>query len=349
MQPLEEPWEKHKMSERFTEILGKLEEEMSALRAEDWLLGEIQKNLDRRKLSEIELEESKSSITVFACSDSRLNENVSQSIFLVFQANNEPESLVGIFSNGEIKQLKEGRVTQGLLSKAGFGEFRGVIANFGGLANPELARSGDVIQIAHAHCEVHQLEEHKKQILEWLSWRGYELSKLGVSEGDFKSMPTPHEHIEGEVKKLVGANPNRRVIGVSVDFESGVAKVVASHKAKMPAEIEIPDQKLQGELLKAQAPIGIIIGKEEIDLQKAAGAKPGEYFAVTDDGSADSKISLIYAVSQLNKKNNIEEIVFVAGTESEARALRNKWRENPLLRDLEKGGVEFTTRAVSET
>jgi hypothetical protein len=332
------------MLDRLGEVL---EAEIHALKIEDKLLSEIQKNLDRRKLSEIELLESKSLVSVFSCSDSRLDKNIPNSIFLVFQANNEPESLAGIFSREEIKQLKEGKVTKELLGKADFGEFGGVFTNLGGLANSELAKNGDVIQISHSQCEAHQLEERRKQILDWLDARGYKLGKLGVSEGDFKNIPA--DNAKEEVKKMTAANPHRRVVGVFVDFESGVAKIVAMHKAKMPSEIEIPSQKLHGELLKSELPTGIAIGKEGIDLQKVVDAAPGNYFVVTDDDSSNSKVSLTYAVAHLNRKNNIREIVFVARSEGEARELRDKWRADILFRDLEKGGVEFVTKTVSES
>ncbi|MCX6776777.1 MAG: hypothetical protein NTY73_02275, partial [Candidatus Micrarchaeota archaeon] len=282
-----------------------------------------------------------------ACSDSRLKKTgAANSIFLVLLAGSKPDSLTEVFSSEEVQAIGEGKLNEGILGKSA-GDFGGMVVNAGAVAKPELAKGVDVIVIGHDACGAHKLGEHAEEILGWLRERGYDLSKLGVNEKDFMSIPESDQHVKEQVQKLVDTDQNRRVVGVVVNFGTGTARVVVAHKVKMPSQIEIPNQKIQGELLKSQAPKGIVIGSTNVDLQKAVGAGLGEYFAVTDDKSLNSKISLIYAVAHLNKGNNIKEVVFVARKEGEANELMESWRANPLFADLEKSGVKFLAKVAA--
>jgi len=309
---------------------------------EEVILVKIKKGFDAEKVIK-----EKSKVSVFACSDSRLNKTGSaDSIFLVLLAGNKPDLLKGVFSSEEVQAIGKGKLNEGILGKS-VGNFGGMVVNAGAVAKPELAKKADVIVIGHDACGAHKLGEHAEEILGWLRERGHDLSKLGVSEGDFMSIPEPDQHVKEQVQKLVDANRNRSVVGVVVNFETGIARVVVAHNAKMPNKIEIPNQKIEGELLKSQAPKGIAIGRTNVDLQKAVGAELGEYFAVTDDNSLNSKISLIYAVAHLNKGNNIKEVVFVARKENEANELMERWRVNPLFADLERSGVKFLAKVAA--
>ena len=308
---------------------------------EEWIFVKIKKGSDAGKVIE-----EKSKVTIFACSDSRLNKTgAANSIFLVLLAGSKPDSLKGVFSSEELQAIGEGKLNEGILSKS-IGDFGGMVVNAGAVAKPELAK-GDVIVIGHDACGAHKLGEHAEEILGWLRERDYDPSKLGVSKKDFMSIPESDQHVKEQVQKLVDTDQNRRVVGVVVNFGTGTARVVVAHKVKMPSQIEIPNQKIQGELLKSQAPKGIVIGSTNVDLQKAVGAGLGEYFAVTDDKSLNSKISLIYAVAHLNKGNNIKEVVFVARKEDEANELMERWRANPLFADLESSGVKFLAKVAA--